>query len=131
MNPLPRMPTWSDADPDLRKRYDRFIAKAPDMNATNGIAEFNQDGLQLAGDLKQEVRRLGSSKAYEFSSDIYWLEQAAATIAFMLGGPQSGVFRQYLEDVLYYRGSGETREHVEKFLAYTGCDAYPIAPSGP
>ncbi|WP_394792552.1 hypothetical protein [Rhodoferax sp.] len=123
MSSPPRMPTWSDADADLRKRYDSFIANALDMCTTNGIAGLYQDGLQLASDLKQEARSLGYSKAYESSNDIYWLDQAAATVAFVLGGPQSTIFRQYLADVLYYRSYGSTRGHVEKFLVYTQCDA--------
>lgn len=92
------------------------------MTASNGIVAFHQDGLQLASDLKQEAQRLGYSKAYEFSRDIYWLEQATATVAFLLGGSQSPVFRQYLEGVLYYKRQGSMQDRVRIFLTYTGCD---------
>ena len=123
MNPAPRMPNWSDADWTLRVRYDSFIVKVSEMNATNGIADFHQCGLQLARDLKLEAQKLGYSRAYEFSSDIYWLLQAAATVLFFLVGSQSTVFREYLKDVLYYRNFESTSARVKEFLAFTQCDA--------
>ncbi len=123
MNPAPRMPNWSDADWTLRVRYDSFIVKVSEMNATNGIADFHQCGLQLARDLKLEAQKLGYSRAYEFSSDIYWLLQAAATVLFFLVGSQSTVFREYLKGVLYYRNFESTSARVKEFLAFTQCDA--------
>jgi hypothetical protein len=103
----------------LRRRYDLFIAEVPKMKATNGIVAFHQDGLQLAGDLRNEALRLRCSRAYEYSPDIYWLAQAAATGAFLLAGSQSPVFLECLQDVLYYKSFEATRDRVESFLRYT------------
>ena len=117
------MPKWSDADPDLRERYDCFVGKVPEMNANNGIVEFHQCGLQLASDLRDEAQELGYSRVHEYSSDIYWLLQAAATVIYLIAGSQSTVFREYLEAVLYYRNFESTQSRVREFLAYTKCDA--------
>jgi hypothetical protein len=103
----------------------RCTSRAARLQADAGIIEWHRSGVALAEDLHQEAVRLANSRAYEFSRDIYWLDQCAAVVAYVLGGRDSALFQRYAEHVRYYRNFESSRDNVAEFEAYVYGDAGP------
>jgi hypothetical protein len=116
MNALLKCPQFDDAEPSLFHRYEAFVIRRLDGNGSD--ASSQDIGRQLALDLHSEAVRLGTSKAHEFSDDIYWLEQCAAVVSLLAFGRYSSEFKSYESSVQYYRNFPNTLDRVERFEAY-------------
>ena len=115
---LPRCPRFTDADPTLFDRYEAFISGFVDGNGSGGEMPLQDAARNLASDLHSEAMRLGTSKAYEFSDDIYWLDQCAATVTLFAFGRYSSEFKKYESAVHYYKNFPSTVDRVKKFDSY-------------
>jgi hypothetical protein len=117
MSPPACPPLGSSAEP-LRNRYMTYIAQAERLAIPLVDQALRETGQHLARDLLAKAIDLGSSKAHEFSPDIYWLVQSAALASLYADGPQSNEFAAYREHVHYYKDMAPTTARVWAFDLY-------------
>lgn len=117
----PKCPRFSDADPVLFERYSAFIQDVSLSGTSNRGVEWHQRARALASDLHSEAMALGMSRAYEYSDDIYWLDQCAAVVSFIAFGRLSSDFEKYQAAVHYYAAFPNTKPRVIEFDRYVQC----------
>lgn len=114
----PRCPRLDDADPSLFERYCEFVRDIDENGSSRRSIEWHRAASSLASDLHSEAVRLGMSKAYEGSGDIYWLEQSAAIVSLLAFGRRSADFEKYQTAVHYYQAFPSVAERVAAFDSY-------------
>lgn len=116
--PLPACPEFSRDEHALRNRYEAYIEQAENIGAQGPDEAFRETGRQLASDFLSRAMDYSSSKALEFSHDIYWFLQCAAVVSLFADGAKSTAFLSYQEDVHHYRDGRLTQAQVFAFDAY-------------
>jgi hypothetical protein len=114
----PGCPPLGPCAEPLRNRYMTYIALVERLATPVADPALRETGQQLARDLLAKAVDLGSSKAQEFSPDIYWLVQSAALASLFADGPQSDEFSAYRTHVHYYKDIGLTTLRVWAFDLY-------------
>jgi len=114
----PKCPRFSDAAPELFDRYAAFIQDASLSGTSNRGVEWHQRARVLASDLHSEAMTLGTSRAHEYSDDIYWLDQCAAVVSLIAFGRLSSDFEKYQAAVHYYAAFPNTKSRVIEFDRY-------------
>lgn len=99
----PECPPLPESPSELRTRYCAYIAEVESLETPVTNKKLQLLGEQLARELLGKAIDLGSSKAHEFSPDIYWLIQSAAIVSLFADGPYSDVFANYRSHVHYYK----------------------------
>lgn len=91
---LPR-PAWvGDVDEALRQRVDAFLTELAQAGSLGRPPAWSQQADALAQALHQESRRLGSSRALEYSDDVVWTAWTSALLRFFAWGGQSPAYLQ-------------------------------------
>lgn len=112
---LPTCPQLPDADQSV---YSDYIAFIQDITS-NGVGyrpiEWHKSAEMLAANLHTDAMRLGMSRAYEFSGDIYFLDQCAAVVSFIAFGRKSNLFEKYEAILHQYALHDSTLKRVAEF----------------
>lgn len=116
--PPPACPPLGPSTGELVSRYRAYIAQVETLDTPVANAALREAGRRLARDLLGKAIDLSSSKAHEFSQDIYWLMQSAALASLFADGPQSEAFVAYRKHVHAYRNAALMTAQVGAFDLY-------------
>lgn len=91
---LPR-PSWAgDVDEALRAQFEAFVTELERGGNLGRPPAWSQQADALAQALHQASRRLGISRAHEYSDDVVWAAWASALLLFFAWGGQSPAYLQ-------------------------------------
>lgn len=116
--PPPACPLLGPATGQLGSRYTAYIAQVEHLDAPVANDALREAGQALAQDLLTKAIDLGSSKAHEYSEEIYWLVQSAALAALFAHGPCSDEFATYVQHVHAFKDGPRTTAQVWAFDVY-------------
>ncbi len=114
---LPHCRKFEDSKTTLFEQYEKFIDDIELNGASNKSIEWHQLARQLAMDLGSEAMYLGMCREYEFSRDIYLLEQSAAIVSLMAFGRASSDFLKYQKKVHYYKDFFHHQSSVSNLIS--------------